>query len=80
VKATKKLCCPECGSRGPLSAAEFTEKDAGLRCRVCNFHLNHDLVHDFRCPFCIAHLWLSWLRAIRILLFHSTYLRSEEPR
>jgi predicted RNA-binding Zn-ribbon protein involved in translation (DUF1610 family) len=75
----KKMRCPDCGVKGEFPG-DFTPTNVAEYCDVCRFHRNHDLTYDFRCPMCIARLWLSRLQALRILLLHSATMRSEETR
>ena len=75
----KKLRCPDCGTKGEFPS-NFTLKDASGCCEVCHFHINHELTYDFRCSVCVARLWHSRLRAVRILLLNSAVLRSEDLR
>jgi hypothetical protein len=69
--------CPSCGTKG-----EFPSDSTNLReseyCEVCRFHRGHELVYDFRCAICVARLWQSWLRALRIFFSRSEVLRSED--
>jgi hypothetical protein len=75
----KKLRCPDCGTKGEFPA-NFTQTEVRDCCQVCLFHLNHELVYDFRCAVCIARLWQARLSAIWILLFRPSLLRAEDMR
>ena len=78
TKSTWKVFrCPSCGTKGEFPA-DYTPHDASQLCDVCRFHRGHELVYDFRCAICVARLWQSWLRALRILLFQSEALHSED--
>jgi uncharacterized protein (DUF983 family) len=74
-----KRRCPECGTKGEFPAG-FTQKEVSSCCEVCRFHLNHELVNDFRCGICIAHVWQARVRALRILVFHPALLNGEDAR
>jgi uncharacterized protein (DUF983 family) len=74
-----KRRCPECGTTGEFPAS-FTQKQVSDCCELCRFHLNHELVHDFRCAVCIARLWQARVRALRILIFHPGLLSGEDAR
>jgi predicted RNA-binding Zn-ribbon protein involved in translation (DUF1610 family) len=74
-----KLRCPDCGTKGEFPAS-FKQKDVPNGCDVCRFHFNHELVHDFRCPVCIARLWQAHFRALYILLRYRALLNREDER
>jgi hypothetical protein len=74
---TKKSRCADCGIADQFPA-EFTQEEATTYCEVCSFHRNHGIVHDFRCPICVARVWQAWLRAFRILLFHPSVWRASD--
>ena len=77
LKTNRKLRCLGCGTAGEFPA-NFTKEDVADCCVVCHFHFTHESAHDFRCAICIAQLWQSRLRAIRILLFNPPLLRLDD--
>ncbi len=77
--AWKVSRCPACGTRGELPSGS-ANLDVSDYCGICRFHHGHELVYDFRCAICVARLWQSWLRALRIFLSRSEVLRSEDFR
>ena len=79
IATSTKRRCPDCGTKDDFPPS-YTQKNVSDCCNVCRFHLNHELVHDFTCPVCIARLWQARLRAIRILFFHPAFVRAEDLR
>jgi predicted RNA-binding Zn-ribbon protein involved in translation (DUF1610 family) len=74
-----KRRCPDCGTTGEFPST-FTQKQVSSCCELCQFHLNHELIHDFRCSVCVASLWRARLRALRILVFYRALLNVDVQR
>ena len=74
-----KLSCPDCGTKDQFPASPVKKK-VPFCCGVFRFHFNHECAHDDLCAVCIARVWMSRLRAVRILFFHRALLAAEDAR
>ena len=74
-----KLRCPDCGTKDQFPVS-FAKKNVPFCCDAFRFHFNHECAHDNLCGVCIARVWLSRLRAVRVLFFHRGLLAAEDSR